>query len=268
MSWPWIVTRGRGKRPSGRPYCQACLAENRTPYFRIHWRLAWHTSCVRHGCTLKERCPDCGSPQQLHHLPFSARHVAACAACGADLRHVGTNPGRRDALEFQVAADRAVEHGGAECLGKEVDAAEWFRTADFFCRLVRRAIRSPADRLVRVLQSAGIEWPIRLETAPGSRIEHLDVEERQKVLGAVGRIMRLQEDTLRQSLASNGISRQAWRGNQPAVPETLVPIVSALPDHGRPYRRRPRRRPAGPRPRHEVRQMMKHLERRLEQAAQ
>ena len=161
-----------------------------------------------------------------------------------------------------------IRNGGAEFLEREVDAREWFRTADFFCSLVRRAIRSPAGRLVHVLRAAGIQRSIRLDFAPGSRIERLDVEERQRVLGAVGRLMRLQQDTLREALASAGISRQAWRGEQPVVPETLVAIVSALPDRGRPQRRRPRKRPAGPRPRHQVRQMMKRLERRLEHATQ
>ena len=102
---------------------------------------------------------------------------------------------------------------------------EWFRTADFFCSLVRRAIRSPANRLVRrtargrnqVVHPAGL-------AAPGSRIERLDVEERQKVLGAVGRLMRLQQDDVEGSTCRVPESAgKPGAGSEPVVPDTLVP---------------------------------------------
>ena len=268
-SWPWIVTRGgRGRRGPGRLYCPECLAESQVPYFRISWRLAWHTGCIKHDRMLIGRCPECGRPQQLHHLPLRTRHVATCAACGADLRRAAPSPGRADAFMFQQAADQAIKNGAAQCFTEAVGTAVWFRMADFLCGLVRRASRSPADGLAQVLSAAGIECPIRLGASPGRRIEHLDVEERQSVLGAVGRIMKLHRNVVQETLMTAGISRQAWRGDRETVPEPFVDLMTALPDHSRPDRRRPRKRPAGPRPRHEVRQMMKGIERKLENTTQ
>jgi hypothetical protein len=62
----WLLSVGRlGRRPQNEEagwiqYCPACLAEDRTPYFRRRWRLVVSTCCPRHGVILADRCPVCG----------------------------------------------------------------------------------------------------------------------------------------------------------------------------------------------------------------
>ena len=233
------------------------------------WRLAWQTGCATHGCSLVDRCPACGKPQQLRHLRADAPHLAACAACGADLRKAATSPCRTDALEFQQAGDRTARTGGNVCFGEDVDAAEWFATADFLCGLVRRALRSPTTGLMHLLGAAGIEWPPRLQAAPGARIELLSAHDRQALLGAVQRVMRLDRDALHRALESSGISRQGLLGSKDRLPDALGAAVPPLPDRARTGRRRPARaRADGPRPHHEVREMMKRLQRKLKRTEQ
>ena len=82
-AWPWISTLGKGGGPtSGRQYCPKCLGKDAAPHYRLRWRMAWHTGCAAHRCTLSDRCPRCDSAQHLHRLRADARDVAVCAACG------------------------------------------------------------------------------------------------------------------------------------------------------------------------------------------
>lgn len=265
-AWPWIVSLGRrGRRTSARQYCPACLGEDATPHYRIGWRLAWHTGCVRHGCALVDRCARCGSTQQLHHLRADAQHVATCTACGADLRDAAAGACHPNAVELQYAGDGVIKAGGGGCFDQRVDAAEWFAVADFLCSLVRQTVRSPTKGLSQVLAAAGIEGPLRLQAAPGARIELLGVEDRQALLEAVWCMMRLHPNALREALTASGVSRKGLLGGRRNLPEALGPAVPTLPELTRPGRRQPpRNRPRGPRPRHEVRAMMKRLERQLE----
>ena len=268
-AWPWITTLGRrSEHTSARQYCPRCLDEDRTPHYRVNWRLAWHTGCAAHGCGLSDRCPKCSATQQLHQLRPDARHVAVCAACGGDLRRFRTSPCRTDALEFQEAADRVATAGNSTCFGEHVDTVAWFAIAEFLCSLIRQVARSPTKGLTRALAAADIDWPIPLHGAPGARIERLGVEDRQTLLGAVQRMMRLERNALRHVLKTAGISRQGLLGERRELPEALTDAMPALPDRPAAHRRRSRQRPRGPRPRHQVQQMMKRLERKLERSRQ
>ncbi|MCY4121944.1 MAG: TniQ family protein [Acidobacteria bacterium] len=268
-AWPWISTLGKGGGPtSRRQYCPKCLDEDATSHYRLRWRMAWHAGCAVHGCTLSDRCPRCDSAQQLHRLRADARDIAVCAACGFDLRGIETSPCRADTLEFQKTADRVARAGAGTCFDQQVDAAAWFATADFVCSLIRRVTRSPTKGLTRVLAAAGIDRPLRLHGVPGARIERLGVEDRHALLGAVQRVMRLKPDALSEALKVAGITRQGLLGDRRRLPEALKHALPAMPDRPATDRRRPRRRPRGPRPRHEVRAMMKRLARKLDRNRQ
>ena len=214
-AWPWITTLGRrGEHTSARQYCPRCLDEETTPHYRVGWRLAWHTGCAAHGCALSDRCPKCSATQQLHQLRADAWHVGICAACGGDLRRVRTSPCRTDALEFQETADRVATAGTGKCFGEPVDIPAWFAIAEFLCSLIRQAARSPTKGLTQLLAAANVDWPIPLQSAPGARIERLEVEDRQTLLGAVQRMMRLDRNALRRVLKTAGISRPGTAGRQ------------------------------------------------------
>ena len=170
-----------------------------------------------------------------------------------------------NAVELQYAGDGVIKAGGGGCFDQRVDAAEWFAVADFLCSLVRQTVRSPTKGLSQVLAAAGIEGPLRLHAAPGARIELLGVEDRQALLEAVWCMMRLHPNALREALTASGVSRKGLLGGRRNLPEALGPAVPTLPELTRPGRRQPpRNRPRGPRPQHEVRAMMKRLERQLE----
>ena len=87
----------RKRRGYGLQYCAQCLAEDREPYFRRRWRVAYCTFCPGHATLLNDRCFRCGSPVAFHRrelgkpLLLSAGPMSICHQCGFDLRD---SPGR------------------------------------------------------------------------------------------------------------------------------------------------------------------------------
>lgn len=83
----------RTRNGFGLMFCRACLREDREPYFRRRWHLAFITCCTLHGQRLLDRCTSCQSPVQPHRADMVRRRGLAdqatmtrCARCGVDLR--------------------------------------------------------------------------------------------------------------------------------------------------------------------------------------
>ena len=179
-----------------------------------------------------------------------------------DLREAQGKPCREKALALQSAADEVVRGGEGDCLGTWTTAGTWLASAAFLARLVGRAARVQTLGLKRLLAAAGCEPLRRGHQRGGTGIEQLGVEERAALLDAVHRLMALGEVGLHEALKTSGLTREGWceRGETEAAP--LARFGAALPEsvHGGSKQQRRGRR-SGPRPRHEVRQMMTRLER-------
>lgn len=90
----------------------------------------------------------------------------------------------------------------------------------------------------------------------------MSVEDRAAVLEAVGHLMALGASGLREAVEGSGPTRQGWCERGDSVPAPLANIADGLPESANAGSKNPRkRRGRGPRPRHEVRQMMARLER-------
>lgn len=85
----------------GQQFCPACLAEDKTPYFRKAWRLSLSTTCRRHRCMLHDRCPVCGAAVSFFRMDFGIEagdsdnetiNVSRCHGCKANLAMALTVP--------------------------------------------------------------------------------------------------------------------------------------------------------------------------------
>lgn len=92
----WILPLGvyhRTRKGFGLLYCPLCLKEDREPYFRKQWRLAFHVICDRHGTMMLDRCPACSAAvvffrrEMGKRKAFDGGDITRCHACGADLRN-------------------------------------------------------------------------------------------------------------------------------------------------------------------------------------
>lgn len=146
------------------------------------------------------------------------------------------------------------------------DAGERHRVARK--RRVPRAVRARAGRaptrgLGELLAAAGCDEARVVGRGGGASIEQMGVEERTAVLDAVAHLMALGPKGLPDVLQSAGVTREGWCEGRETVPGPLVEVTAGLREsvNAGPRSRPKRRRRSGPRPRHEVRQMMARLER-------
>lgn len=91
----WLLPRSaKVGRPEARwiQFCPRCLAEDETPYFRRHWRLAFCTICTRHRCALRDTCAACGGIFSFHLIDRNKPALEAdlalsiCPTCRHDAR--------------------------------------------------------------------------------------------------------------------------------------------------------------------------------------
>ena len=91
----WINPLGiyhRVHKGYGLQYCPISLAQDKEPYFRKYWRLAFYTECEKHHILLHDRCPKCGNPINFHRVEMGIRSLIKprslinCYKCDFDLR--------------------------------------------------------------------------------------------------------------------------------------------------------------------------------------
>ncbi|MDD5299325.1 MAG: TniQ family protein [Gallionella sp.] len=76
----------------GMQFCPLCLVEDKQPYFRKRWRVAFYTMCTKHHCMVHDRCPSCGATVAFHRREMGkfsqvdAGSITQCHACDFDLR--------------------------------------------------------------------------------------------------------------------------------------------------------------------------------------
>lgn len=138
--WPWVLAFGSRNRKhhGGLQYCPHCLQEDKTPYFRLEWRLAWHTACPIHEAFLIDRCPYCLAPLEPHRLSATAGHLAVCATCNCDLRTFTSAEPPLEALAFQQTADEILKSGRSLSNERVESIGSWFDRIRFLVRHFRQ----------------------------------------------------------------------------------------------------------------------------------
>lgn len=123
----WIMPVGvyhRTRTQFGLQFCPLCLAEDREPYFRRGWRLAFITLCLEHKVLLSDRCPKCDAAVNFHRDELGDRHkivaesMTTCFSCGCDLRDVSAcpelEPVDKSEIDFQRFLTDAIRQGWVE----------------------------------------------------------------------------------------------------------------------------------------------------------
>ncbi|URL00879.1 TniQ family protein (plasmid) [Pseudomonas sp. BYT-1] len=125
LDWALLYRKGahnpRQRQGYALQFCRLCLAEDEDPYFRRGWRLAFSTTCTRHGIYLSDACPLCHSPvvptlsdRGKRLLPLQSP-LAYCYQCHWDLRLpvTGDLPADARELDFQQRLLTALVDGCA-----------------------------------------------------------------------------------------------------------------------------------------------------------
>lgn len=266
--WPWILALGarNTKRSGGLQYCPQCLKEDVKPYFRQQWRIAWHTTCERHQCSLLDRCHVCNAPVELHRLVAEDSCLKICATCKSDLSKAISIPVVLDAYIFQAMADLAINCGWIKFQGESIHVSEWFKLLDFFTSVLRRANRSRSIMLYNFLSHLITNFPRNLPVVPGAGIELLRTHERQSLFAGLYQLIISTKQQFKIAAIKSNITRQAFCSQDEILPRILVAFYESLPNHPRKRSKNIKRNKNTPRPRHEVMRMMARLQRKLKMA--
>lgn len=267
-TWPWILAVGarNRRRSGGLQYCPVCLSEDAKPYFRLQWRLAWHTGCEKHGCQLEDRCPGCGAPIEPHRQSAENGSMGHCSTCRASLSDVDLTPlplpGQ--ALKFQSVADEAAAGGATWFDGAEVGCGDWFALARFYTGLVRRIARHESAWLMKVGQTLDIQCEALIDSPP---LELLRTHDRALLFDGVSRLLDVHGEQLRCLLVEADVSKQAFFPKGTTIPTVLAGIAGELAD--KPITRNRNKATQGsagipsPKPRHVVERMIARLQRKM-----
>lgn len=264
-AWPWILalgTRNRARR-GGQQYCPACLAQDQKPYYRRHWRFAWHTACPQHEVSLLDRCQACGAPIEPHRLLAEDRHLAQCARCKSDLREARGLPASKLGLAFQSTADEALSDSNGFLGEQPILAADWFATARFLAGLVRQASRRETSKLADAIRLLGIHVDSGIPMASGLPLELMSAQERQALFEATFRLITLGPVMLKEAFLEAGVNATALYDGRCAPPEPVRKIIQGLPDGKRGARKPPTGTCARPRSKRAVMAAWMRLQRKI-----
>ena len=266
QSWPWILSVGsRNRRRIGRmQYCPLCLAADESAFFRIQWRFAWHSVCIRHECQLLEACPHCNATLEPHRVNASGNGLNSCMTCDRSLSRGAPWQAALPGAQFlQLATDEVLRAKQTTYLSSVVSVPEWFTIIRFYIDLVRRALRAQTVSMETLALGVTAEIRNGLGFVP---LEKLALQQRAHLLDCAGRYMLLPFDQLLSEFSTAGLSRQVvFPNGAPDVPP-LSRIAEALPGrNGRrviTQRNPPKACQFRPRSQREVERMMRVLRRR------
>lgn len=191
----WIMPVGvyhRTRRRYGLQFCPRCLAEDKEPYYRRSWRLAFITFCETHCISLFDRCPQCSAPVNFHRNELGDRRkwlpesIAQCYACRYDLRETPATAVEQLSdcrlLEFQKSLTKALENGWTQVAGYGPVYSHLFFTVLHQLMKVCATGKRATGLREAVSRELNIESPLPVLTEGSRDIERLDITERRKLL--------------------------------------------------------------------------------------
>ncbi|MGQ1305352.1 TniQ family protein [Acinetobacter baumannii] len=206
---PWLLALGIRNRSnvSGRQVCTQCLYSAHTPpYLRIKWRMGWHSGCDIHKTILIDHCPQCGITLQPTKIDIEHGSLAICTSCYADLSTFIQRSIEAEALRFQHQADQVLESQFGRYNQKDISSIEWFEIARTWLSFIRSPINMKSPKLIQMFESLNIDLHIDFPITPVA-FEFLAVQEREKLLSILSKVMNLPCDLIVDRSLEYGVSR-------------------------------------------------------------
>jgi hypothetical protein len=228
---PWLLARHVNVRPQqhfGLQFCPWCLAADKEPYFRRHWRLALMVLCPIHRVLLLDRCQTCGAAvcyerQTARELDNAKRWtLTRCYQCNADLRDSATDRygAGVDAteLEFQVLLATTLRRGWIELPQNGVIYSHLFFSGlyQMMGKLIYGRMAGPLK--AALWQSYAIDLPIDFLPDKSVFLERLNVVQRRALLQAVNRLLQDWPDNFIEFCRTNKLASHFLIGDKKRLP--------------------------------------------------
>lgn len=192
---PWLMPLMiyRFKRTGfGLQMCPQCLSEDKTPYFRRIWRVAWATVCLRHKTVLLDRCPGCQNSIMFHRgdlgSPIQAvsHSMTQCSVCDLNWTSVkvleSLTRADESILVVQGKLENVLNDGWGEISGLGmVHSIPYFNG---FRHLVKLLSVNRESQKFREIASRESGINLISERPRSTKFEHLSTDERNRTLQA------------------------------------------------------------------------------------
>ena len=173
-AWLLQSKNSQAEAANGPAYCVGCLRADKTPFFRLDWRVALYTECPIHAVALRDSCPHCGAgvwphgANQSRLFTHGSEALNRCLKCRGLLTDVWPETvDPENAVRFRAILQSRVLALSPEL---EVPAGEAFLALNSLCQLFIRTrpnsmiARSPSPQwsdLARAVSSscAGVRSP-------------------------------------------------------------------------------------------------------------
>ncbi len=188
---PWVLTLGgrNTRRTGGLQYCPICFMGPR-PYYKIQWRLAWHTCCSDHGVLLRDRCPRCQAVLSPHRLDYQALDLRRCHQCHGLLSEVDPELPSVGAAELELFADSIVRGRSDGFGGLRLSPEDWFALMRGLHRLMRALSIHRTGPARAFLELLGVDIDALPDVSLGLALECLPVPDRVAYLSAVNSVLK------------------------------------------------------------------------------
>lgn len=227
----WISSRYGPNQPSYGPMvCDACLAEDIEPYFRLRWRLGFVTHCTVHRTLMRDRCFDCGvSPWPtgsavFEHLHRSFTSLNKCWRCAVDSR---TAPvAVPDAAVEQLATLSWLDDSHVTLGRSRTPTSEAFAALREVCQLFWRRRSAMA---IASSKSAFAPIAEALLASPFNcnRIEIMPIKLRALLVPTAYQMLQDWPDRFLDFASSSGITRQHFFDTHERLPSWMLAVIDA-----------------------------------------
>lgn len=222
----WLRCRyGEKESHHGSMFCSQCLAEDQHPHFRLSWRYAFATVCLKHHVLLSDQCPHCGRPPwpsacgvgnriSPHFMSFNQ-----CPYCDFKLtRTLPSNIASPTLVDFVADDPKIVSDLFNACPVESLSALR--AICHMFVRVApRRAIIASNTRW------AAIAKAVSAECLRYNSIDHAPVGDRHLLITASLEICRSWPDSFLAFALETGISRAHFNGSTIIQPAWMNQIV-------------------------------------------
>lgn len=202
---PWVMpVRLRNlsyRRLFGLQFCPRCLLEDKIPYFRRRWRLAFVVLCEKHRLLLLDRCAKCGEPVNFRTGIIESEqklvrgYTTTCQSCQSDLQTAVTvqaqHPVDREEVKFQKFLLKVLKQGWVE-----IPQSGPVYSHLYFAALYKLATALTFSLVAEMLrETVSYHYGVPMfAVSPRRRYPHLEFLSNGERRGLVGMIRRLLED--------------------------------------------------------------------------
>jgi hypothetical protein len=184
----WLLPttiKSNDRRRRGLQFCPECLATDAKPYFRRRWRLAFATSCTRHGTLLRDGCPACGEIVHPHRSPT----LTTCFRCGESLCTPSSPTEHNDLLIWQGKLEQSLEQGWSILAGEPLYSHLMLAIVRQIAALLVNGPRAADFRKAAARTLGGDDAPFAKPT-DRQPIEYLTLAERRRLFDLARRLMQ------------------------------------------------------------------------------